>query len=435
MAKFEIVMPKLGESIIEATITKWLKQVGDTIQEDDAILEIATDKVDSEIPSPVDGILLEKKFDEGEVVAVGKVIAVIDTGGSAEEGTTQKEEIIEEKETTAASQKEETPSSPEVAKEPVSTPKDNRYYSPLVKNIAKKEHIAAEELANIKGTGKEGRVTKRDLLSYLSQRTKSGDTDASHDKRDKDKPVQPVIPSISKSSGDYIEPMDRMRKLIADHMVMSKQTSAHVTSFIEADMTRIVIWREGRKADFQKENNEKLTFTPIFLEAAAAALKEHKGVNVSVDGYNIIYRKDIHIGMATVLPDGNLIVPVIKNADTMNLAGMASAVNSLGTKARENKLSPDDIQGATFTVTNLGTFGTLTGTPVINQPNVAILAIGAIRKVPAVIETPEGDTIGIRHKVILALTYDHRIVDGALGGIFLNTMVHYLENFNIDRKV
>jgi 2-oxoglutarate dehydrogenase E2 component (dihydrolipoamide succinyltransferase) len=439
MAKYDIVMPKLGESIIEATITKWLKQEGDPVEEDDSIVEIATDKVDSEIPSPVEGKLVKVLYNEGDVVAVGEVIAHIEIEGDATDEAPASAEpgIATEK----AAIKQDAQPEPEAPHATTVAQPDDRFYSPLVKSIASKEGVSAGELAGIQGSGKDNRVTKQDLINYLEKRKSSPAAapepalQAPTSQPPASQHVKHEAPPVVSMSGDQVIEMNRMRKLIADHMVMSKQVSPHVTSFVEVDMTRIVRWRNTVKERFLKENGEKITFTPIILEAAAKALREHPGVNSSVDGSNIIIRKDVNIGMATVLPDGNLIVPVIKHADKKNLAGLSADVNDLANRARNNQLKPDEIQGSTFAVSNLGTFGTITGTPVINQPNAAILAIGAIRKMPAVVETPEGDTIAIRQKMILALTYDHRVVDGALGGHFLNTMVHLLENFNPERTV
>lgn len=486
MAQFEVVMPKLGESIIEATITRWIKQPGDTIEEDDPIVEIATDKVDSEIPSPVEGKLLELKYKEGDVVEVGKVIAIIDTE-PADAAPAQKQETQTEQQPVKADNKAqqpvaETPKPEEVsrraditANEPATTKTDlqeeetdsadsDRFYSPLVKNIAKTEGIAQRELEKIKGTGKDGRLTKNDLMTYLEEKQNRPDKSATEEPRVKPQAEQvkeaagtpekematpekvqeqkTAVPSTAKPApqvtahqGDEIVEMDRMRRLIADHMVMSKQVSPHVTSFIEVDVTNMVKWREKVKDEFLKREKEKITFTPIFVEAATQAIKELPGVNASVDGYKVILRKNINIGMAAALPNGNLIVPVIKNADQKSLLGLAKDVNSLAEKARKGKLDPDDIQGGTFTITNLGTFGSITGSPIINQPQVAILGLGVIKKKPVVMETELGDVIAIRHMVILSLAYDHRVVDGALGGMFLQKMQQILENFDINRTV
>jgi 2-oxoglutarate dehydrogenase E2 component (dihydrolipoamide succinyltransferase) len=429
MARFEIVMPKLGESIIEATITKWLKQVGEEIAEDDSIVEIATDKVDSEIPSPVEGKLIEQLYQEGEIVAVGKVIAVIEIEGEEQVDISPSDKTPEAPavdQDVTPEPAELVPAEPEKADEETAG-EVSRFLSPLVKNIARAEGLSHAELNAISGSGKEGRLTKRDLLEHLEKRIT--EPQASPVAPKSASAPQGQRPAVQLAGGDQLIEMDRMRRLIADHMVMSKQVSPHVTSFIEADMTRIVQWREANKASFEQREGEKLTYTPIIFEAAAKALKDFPGVNASVDGHNIIIRKRINIGMATLLPNGNLIVPVIHDADQKNLAGMAKAVNNLAERARNNQLQPDDIQGGTFTITNLGSFGSITGTPIINQPQVAILAIGAIRKMPAVIETPEGDMIAIRHKMILALTYDHRVVDGGMGGLYLKRVVELLEKF------
>jgi len=437
MAKFDIIMPKLGESIIEATITKWLKEPGDTIEEDDAIVEIATDKVDSEIPSPVEGVLKEVFFQEGDVVEVGKVIAVVETEGEgeAEEDSDTGESPEQE------SKPEEKPAAEEKA-QPAAEPKEDtaeatRFYSPLVKNIARTEGITMSELETIQGSGKDGRVTKQDVLDYLKNKPASSAPAAtpSTTKSETTQPAQPTAPAITSEAGDEIVEMGRMRKLIADHMVMSKQVSPHVTSFIEVDMTTVVNWRNKVKDMVMKREAEKITFTPILIEAAAQAIKDYPRINASVDGNNIIIRKNVNIGMAAALPDGNLIVPVIKNADQKSLLGLTKDVNDLANRARANKLLPDEIQGGTFTTTNFGSFASITGTPIINQPQVAILGIGAIRKKPVVIETPQGDMIGIRHMMILSLAYDHRIVDGALGGMYLKRVAELLENFDSDRNI
>lgn len=450
MAKFEVVMPKLGESIIEATITKWIKNTGDSIEEDDPIVEIATDKVDSEIPSPVEGKLIEVKFNEGDVVPVGEVIAIIEMepgDGTETEATSQdpeKETVPPAKTSESEGKKEEEPATKEeakkesdkneAAKEVVST--GDRFYSPLVKNIAKAENIGQKELDDIPGSGKDGRVTKDDIQSYLKTRGKKPSAETKAPEKDKAQPgksAKPAQPQVSAGSGDEIVEMDRMRRLIADHMVMSVDVSPHVTSFIEVDVTNMVKWREKVKDDFQKREKEKITFTPLFVEAAAQALKDFPGVNASVDGYNVILRKNVNIGMAAALPNGNLIVPVIKNADQKNIIGLAKDVNSLANKARNNKLEPDDISGGTFTITNLGTFGSITGSPIINQPQVAILGLGVIKKKPVVLETEDGDVIAIRHMIILSLAYDHRVVDGALGGKYLQRMQQILESFDVNR--
>ncbi|MCK5781791.1 MAG: 2-oxo acid dehydrogenase subunit E2 [Flavobacteriales bacterium] len=434
MAQIELLMPKMGESVAEATVINWLKEVGDKIEAEEAIVEIATDKVDSEIPSEFDGILIKKLFDVDEVVKVGQAIAIIETKGSVDSDDLSLESEFSE----AVSA---TDSLMDKAKETVSadvnSETSDRFYSPLVKSMAKKEGVSISELDSISGTGSEGRVTKADMLSYLENRSKQVAKTAPAPQAAKTiAVVAPVSksPTVSWTGDDEIIVMDRMRKLIADHMVMSKQVSPHVTSFVEADVTRIVNWRNKVKDQFLAREGTKITYTPIFIEAIVKAIKDFPMINISVDGDKIIRRKDINIGMATALPSGNLIVPVIKNADSKNLIGLTKEVNGLAGKARTNKLSPDDISGGTYTVTNVGTFGNISGTPIINQPQVAIMALGAIRKMPAVIETPEGDVIAIRHKMILSHAYDHRVVDGALGGMFVKRVAEYLEAFDSDRE-
>lgn len=430
MAKFELKLPKMGESVAEATITAWLKEVGDTIELDEPIVEIATDKVDSEVPSEVAGTLIEKRYNIDDVVAVGETIAIIETDADAvaevdDSDTNNKTEVPKEaveleKQVTQAV---DTVSSP-IAKTGVS----GRFYSPLVRNIAKAEGISMEELERVSGSGKDGRVTKKDILAYLESGRPQQNTIQVKETVSATtvKPEKSKTP-IAVQQGDEIIEMTRMGKLIAKHMVDSVQTSAHVQSFVEVDVTNIVKWRNKVKDAFLKREGEKLTFTPIFMEAVAKALKDFPLMNISVDGDKIIKRKNINLGMAAALSDGNLIVPVIKNADQLNLVGMAKAVNDLANRARAGKLNPDDIQGGTYTVTNVGGFGSIMGTPIINQPQVGILALGAIRKLPAVIETPEGDFIGIRHKMFLSHSYDHRVVNGALGGMFVKRVAEYLE--------
>jgi 2-oxoglutarate dehydrogenase E2 component (dihydrolipoamide succinyltransferase) len=427
MSQFELLMPKLGESVEEATITKWFVKEGDSIVEDDALLEIATDKVDSEIPSPVAGKIIKILYQENEKIAVGKVIALINTGGDDE----------------PPSALEKEPAKVDESKTPISKPQEavntsgsGKFYSPLVKSISKQEGISIQELDAIEGTGQNGRVKKDDVLNYLS--TKSSEPKSVESKA----PVvsapavsQESKPSVPISGGDEIVEMDRMRKIIAEHMVKSIQTSVHVTNMVEADVTNLVQWRNSLKGEFEKREKTKLTFMPAFIEAAARALRDFPMVNASVDGTNIILRKNVNIGVAVALPTGNLIVPVIKNADQRNQVGLAVEMNRLAELARVNKLSPDDIAGGTFTISNFGSFKNSMGTPVINQPQVAILATGSIEKKPAVLETPAGDVIAIRHKMFLSLTYDHRIIDGALGGGFLRRVADYLENWDINRKV
>jgi 2-oxoglutarate dehydrogenase E2 component (dihydrolipoamide succinyltransferase) len=432
MARFELKLPRMGESVAEATITNWLKQVGDKIEADEAVLEVATDKVDSEVPSEVSGVLVEQLFSKDDLVEVGQTIAIIETEGEDEDVEVEIEETI------APEIIEEVTKTIEVAKETVAVPtiKNNdseKFFSPLVKNIAAAEGIAMEELEQISGTGNEGRVTKNDILDYLKNRTNAPQVEVV-------KNVVEVTPSkssvpVSVNGGDEIIEMDRMRKLIAGYMISSQQTSAHVYSFIEVDVTNIVKWRDKHKNEFEKREGEKLTFTPIFMEAVAKALKDFPGMNISVDGDYIIKKKNINLGMAAALPNGNLIVPVIKNADQLNLVGMAKAVNDLGNRAKTGKLKPDDTKGGTYTVTNVGSFGSIFGTPILNQPEVGSLALGTIRKVPAVIETPEGDFIGIRQKMFLSHGYDHRVIDGALGGMFVKRVAEYLESFDITRTI
>ena len=432
MAKFEVIMPKLGESIIEATITRWIKNPGDQIEEDDPIVEIATDKVDSEIPSPVEGKLVKVLFNEGDVVPVGKVIAIIEMDADAADDAETVETTPAAEATPTTEKKDSQPTQTTTVQAVESNP--DRFYSPLVKNIAKTEGITQQELDTVPGTGKEGRVTKDDLIAYLKNRG-AAPVAAASPRQETAAATKPQAPQVFAESDDEIVEMDRMRRLIADHMVMSVKTSPHVTSFIEVDVTNMVKWREKVKDDFQKREKEKITFTPLFIEAAAQALKDFPGVNASVDGYKVILKKNINIGMAAALPTGNLIVPVIKNADQKNLLGLAKDVNSLAGKARANKLDPDDISGGTFTITNLGTFGSITGSPIINQPQVAILGLGVIKKKPVVLETPEGDVIAIRHMIILSLAYDHRVVDGALGGKYLQRMQQLLESFDTNRVI
>ncbi len=463
MAIVDLIMPKMGESIMEATILKWLKNVGDSIELDEPILEIATDKVDSEIPSPVEGKLTEILFKENDIVEVGKVIARLSTEGedvapvpSPAVAEKAPSEVPAPAKAQDAPSKEETPS-PQVL-EMVSQPlaattiqdfsSSDRFYSPLIKNIASKENISIATLDTIPGSGKDNRLTKKDLLGYLAARSNQASASISHpatNPKPSTAASQPsassssspakASPAVSVSGGDEIVQMDRMRKMIADHMVMSKHTSPHVTSFVEADVTNIWNWRNANKNKFAESYGAKLTFTPIFMEAVAKAIRDFPGVNVSVQDDKIIMKKDINIGMATALPSGNLIVPVIKNADHLNLAGLARSVNDLADRARVNKLKPDEVQGGTFTLTNVGTFGNVMGTPIINQPQVAIMAVGAIRKKPAVVETEFGDLIAIRYMMFLSLSYDHRVVDGFLGGSFLKRVADYLEGFDHKQTV
>lgn len=441
MAQYELLLPKMGESVAEATIIKWAKQPGDMIQLDDTILEIATDKVDSEVPSPIAGKLIKQLFKEDEVVQVGAVIAIIETDANAAAAPAETAAAQPEAETVTEQipGTEQLPSNDATA-QPVKQSSSDRFYSPLVKNIAAQENIELSELDRITGTGAEGRLTKDDLLNYIQQKTGGVAPTAaaqaavpvvSHQPA----PSKPVQPVVSVNGGDEIIEMDRMRKLIADHMVMSKHNSPHVTSFVEADVTNMVMWREKVKRNFEKRENEKITFTPIFIEAVTKAIKDFPMINVSVNGTQIIKKRDINIGMAAALPSGNLIVPVIKNADQLNLVGLTKSVNDLAIRARNSKLKPDETQGGTFTLTNVGSFGNVMGTPIINQPQVAILAVGAIKKKPAVLETEFGDVIAIRHMMFLSLSYDHRVVDGALGGSFVRRVADYLESWDINREI
>jgi 2-oxoglutarate dehydrogenase E2 component (dihydrolipoamide succinyltransferase) len=439
MALVDLIMPKMGESITEATILKWHKQPGDTVKEDETVLEIATDKVDTEVPSTTQGIIEEILFNVNDVVPVGTTIARIRTEATETvhaQPTPPPQIIRETKPMSSSNGKQLTVSS-------------NRFYSPLVLNIAANEGISMSELEKIPGTGNEGRVTKQDILQHLSGKENykdQGSRDKEQDTRYKEQgtraqeviviPRQKKIeqqPSISYSGNVEIIEMDRMRKLIANHMVNSKDISAHVTSFTESDVTNLVQWREKTKKEFEKREGTKITFTPLFIEAVVRCIKKYPLINSSVDGERIIVKKDIHIGMATALPSGNLIVPVIKNADQLNLVGLAKQINNLADNARTNKLNPEDTQGGTFTLTNVGTFGSLMGTPIINQPQVAILAVGAIKKRPVVIETSQGDSIAIRHMMYLSLSYDHRIIDGSLGATFLTAVANELQNFNPER--
>lgn len=426
MARVELIMPKMGESIMEATILKWLKKPGDKIEQDESVLEVATDKVDTEVPSTHAGVLEEILAKEGEVVKVGKAIAILSSdvasGVPVPAPAPAKAPVVE---------KVAVPSAPAPAAVTNGTPaadfkSSSRFYSPLVKNIAKEEHIPVAELETIPGTGAEGRVTKKDILSYLQNRRGGQSAAISTGAR--------LVPA-SISAGDEIIQMDRMRKMIAERMVDSKRTSPHVTSFVEADLTNVVTWRNKVKAEFEKREGEPITFTPIFIDAIVKAIKDFPLINIQVDGDRIIKKKDINIGMAVALPTGNLIVPVIKNADQYSLTGLTKAVNDLARRARENKLKADDLSGGTFTITNVGTFGNVMGTPIIVQPQVAIMATGAIQKKPAVLETVHGDVIAIRHKMFLSHSYDHRVVDGALGGSFLRRVADYLEKFDVNRAV
>lgn len=455
MALYELVLPKMGESVAEATIIKWVKQPGEMIEADESVLEIATDKVDSEVPSPVAGKLIKTFFSEDDIVQVGAVIATIETGDSSQIKEPDPKPFVEAAVVPQNSGIETTSSSKTVDVVPIAnnsskTEKVNsnssgRFYSPLVRSMAAEEGISQTELDAIAGSGSEGRVTKQDIIDYLDQRTKNipRDTPKTNVSVPESKISEQSKPSVASNStplqsvsgADEIIEMDRMRKLIADHMVMSKQTSAHVTSFVEADVTNLVTWRDKVKSSFEKREGEKITFTPIFIEAVAKAIKDLPMINISVQGNQIIKKRDINIGMAAALPSGNLIVPVIKNADQLNLVGLTKAVNDLASRARLSKLKPDETQGGTFTLTNVGTFGNVLGTPIINQPQVAILAVGAIKKKPAVIETEFGDVIAIRHMMFLSLSYDHRVVDGSLGGSFVRRVADYLEAWDVNREI
>lgn len=427
MAQVDLIMPKMGESIMEATILSWLKKPGDKIEQDESILEVATDKVDTEVPSTHAGILKEILAKQGEVIKVGKSIAIITIEDTSNETIPA---VVEEKKVVEASEPQpgqvtSTNGSPGKVQNFASS---SRFYSPLVKNIAKEENIEVAELDSISGSGLEGRVTKKDILLYLQTR-KSGKSVSSESSY-----RAPQGMPVSISGGDEIIQMDRMRKMIAERMVDSKRISAHVTSFVEADVTNIVEWRNRVKKDFQKRYGEVLTFTPIFIEALVNAIKDLPMINIQVDGDRIIKKKDINIGMAVALPSGNLIVPVIKNADQLNITGLAKIVNDLAARARDNKLKPDELAGGTFTISNVGSFGNVMGTPIIVQPQVAIMAVGAIQKKPAVVETPYGDAIAIRHKMFLSHSYDHRVVDGSLGGSFVKRVADYLEQFDQNRS-
>lgn len=448
MAKVDLIMPKMGESIMEATILRWLKKPGDPVAQDETVLEIATDKVDSEVPSPVAGTLGEILFAENAVVPVGQAIATILTGAVEASASPASGNGQGAAPQAAAPTPTPAPASVPAAAAPApSTPVSapvrgdgSRFYSPLVRTIAQKERISAEELAAISGSGAQGRVTKFDVLGYLEQRT---NTPASSPAAPQSVAPAPTAAPVSAPGASAVQAggnveiieMDRMRRLIADHMVMSKQTSPHVTSFVEVDVTDIVNWRERVKKSFEQKYGEKITFTPVFIEAVVKAILDYPLINISVEGTTIIRKKDINIGMAAALPSGNLIVPVIRQADMLNLAGLTKKVNDLARRARENKLKPEEIQDGTFTLTNVGTFGNVMGTPIINQPQVAILATGAIRKKPAVVETPYGDMIAVRQLMFLSLSYDHRVVDGALGGSFLRRVGDYLEAFDPKREI
>lgn len=433
MALVELVMPKMGESIMEATILQWLKKPGDRIEQDESLLEVATDKVDTEVPSTHAGIVKEVLAKEGDIVKVGKTIAIISSDVDAEEGILTPAASLAKKETVKAV------SVPANGSNGIRTANDykstGRFYSPLVRNIAKEENIPVAELETIAGSGSEGRVTKKDILNYVEHRKAGSVVQSAQLHAGAYTPRPPVKVPASVSGADEIIEMDRMRKMIAERMVDSKRISPHVTSFVEADVTGVVTWRNKVKNEFQKREGDSLTFTPIFVEAVALAIKDYPMINIQVDGDRIIRKRDINIGIAVALPSGNLIVPVIRNADQYNISGLAKMVNDLAKRARENRLKADDLAGGTFTLSNVGSFGNVMGTPIIMQPQVAILAVGAIQKKPAVIETPNGDAIAIRHKMFLSHSYDHRVVDGALGGSFVRRVADYLEKFDISRSL
>lgn len=441
MALVEMVMPKMGESIMEGTILRWLKNVGDKIEQDESVLEVATDKVDTEVPSTASGILKEILAQNGEVIPVGKPIAIIATDGDELSSSP----TVQSTQTDAPAVKPvQTPVTNDIkAKSNISNGESLRFYSPLVMNIARQENVSMAELESLRGTGKDERVTKNDILDYIQNRkTSSAATPEKQqvketvkpEQKKESAPLEQIKPAQSLSGNYEIIEMDRMRKMIADRMVESKRIAPHVTSFVEADVTNIVFWRNRVKQDFMEKENTALTFTPIFIEAVVKALKDYPMVNVSVDGDKIIVKKDINIGMAVALPSGNLIVPVIKNADQLNIIGLTKKVNDLARRARANKLTADDLSGGTYTVSNVGSFGNMMGTPIIMQPQAGILALGAVIKKPAVIETPQGDTLGIRHMMFLSHSYDHRVIDGSLGGMFVRRVADYLEQFDINRK-
>jgi len=445
MAEIEIRLPKMGESVTEATITNWLKNPGDNVSLDEPLVEVATDKVDNELPSEAEGILIKQLFEKDQVAQVGDVIAIISTDGDvqivendkgSEAPPAIKEEILSKETISEPAIEIGIPSNGNGSIKISKNGSNGKYFSPLVRSIAEKEGISQEVLDSMSGSGLDGRVTKKDILAYVNGDIKSKASTKLNPIAEKSNTVQiKEAPLVVPNGEDEIIEMDRMRRLIADHMVMSKQVSPHVTSYVEADVTNIVEWRNNIKGTYKKREGENITYTPILIEAIVKAIKDFPMVNVSVSGNQIIKRKNINIGMATALPSGNLIVPVIKNADRLSLSGLTKSVNELANNARDNKLKPEDIQGGTYTVTNVGSFGNVMGTPIINQPQVAILALGAIRKVPAVIETPQGDFIGIRHKMYLSHSYDHRVVDGALGGRFVRKVADYLEEFNINRDI
>ena len=445
MSLVDLVMPKLGESIMEATILRWHKKPGDKVAQDESVLDIATDKVDSEVPSTAEGTITEILFNENDVVPIGTVIARINTAGGSAAATMHATPAAPKPDYEEAKVVEDIPYQPAAAPAASANTGGPRFYSPLVLNIAQSEGISMSELENIPGTGQDGRVSKKDILAYVANRGSKPAAAAAPQAAPAPAAEVRVIPAEQPKANDQspvvyqgnveIIEMDRMRKLIAKHMVDSKHTSPHVTSFAECDVTNLVLWREKVKKEFEKREGEKITFTPLFVEAIVKCLKKYPWLSSSVDGDKIIVKKDLNIGMATALPNGNLIVPVIKNADQLNLVGLTKQVNGLANAARTGKLKPDDTTGGTFTLTNVGTFGSIMGTPIINQPQVAIMAVGAIKKRPMVIETAQGDTIGIRHMMYISLSYDHRIIDGALGSTFLNAVSKELENFDGNRSI
>jgi 2-oxoglutarate dehydrogenase E2 component (dihydrolipoamide succinyltransferase) len=453
MAQFELILPKMGESVAEATVTNWLKNVGDVIDAEESVVEVATDKVDSEVPSPVSGTLVKILVDVNGVAEVGSPIAIIEVEGEGSGTTSSAAPEVAPEPAVAVAEIEAqvaaaaaTVSAP-VPSGPIAKNSNGRFYSPLVRSMAKEEGIGQAELDQISGSGKEGRVTKKDIVAYLEAgRKATAPVAASQTPAASAAPAAPVsaapavapkpsAPAMKIGEGDEIIEMDRMRKLIADHMVNSVHTSPHVTSFVEADMTKVVLWRNRMKNEFQKKHGEKITFTPIIMEAIVKAIQDFPMINISIEGNNIIKHGRINVGMAAALPSGNLIVPVVKNADQLSLLGLTKAVNDLANRARNNQLKPDEISGGTYTLTNVGTFGNVMGTPIINQPQVAIMAAGAIVKKPAVVETPEGDVIAVRHKMFLSHSYDHRAVDGALGGMFVKRVAEYLESWDLNREI
>ena len=453
MAQFELILPKMGESVAEATVTNWLKNVGDVIDAEESVVEVATDKVDSEVPSPVSGTLVKILVDINGVAEVGSPIAIIEVEGEGSGTTASAAPEVAPEPAVAVAEIEAqvaaaaaTVSAP-VPSGPIAKNSNGRFYSPLVRSMAKEEGIGQAELDQISGSGKEGRVTKKDIVAYLETgRKTTAPVAASQTPAASPAPAAtagtapavapiPSAPAMKIGEGDEIIEMDRMRKLIADHMVNSVHTSPHVTSFVEADMTKVVLWRNRMKNEFQKKHGEKITFTPIIMEAIVKAIQDFPMINISIEGNNIIKHGRINVGMAAALPSGNLIVPVVKNADQLSLLGLTKAVNDLANRARNNQLKPDEISGGTYTLTNVGTFGNVMGTPIINQPQVAIMAAGAIVKKPAVVETPEGDVIAVRHKMFLSHSYDHRAVDGALGGMFVKRVAEYLESWDLNREI